>query len=145
MGYPKIRNKRICYRCGSETTAILQGKYEHWLMIDGQIHCKKCWSYLYNQREENKARHRILVKKFNNRKLRFKDKRPYLKTDPRTGFCSRCGKFGNTDMHHIEYHDEDPLRDTIELCDSCHTKESWRVRKLRLKVKEGHEHLETVY
>jgi len=69
----------------------------------------------------------------------------YLKENPRKGVCSWCHKkkgdeYTNTEgkiarikqtlIHHIKYH-EDPLKDTIELCNSCHTKESIRLRKLR--------------
>lgn len=38
----------------------------------------------------------------------------------RTGICSKCGKQGYTQLHHLQYHDDDPLRDTIELCAQCH-------------------------
>lgn len=37
--------------------------------------------------------------------------------------CSNCGKrTERTEMHHMQYHDDDPLRDTIELCVQCHRK-----------------------
>ena len=46
----------------------------------------------------------------------------------RTGYCSRCsnnihdGSCKRTALHHIQYHDDDPLKDTIELCGACHLK-----------------------
>lgn len=40
----------------------------------------------------------------------------------KTGICSQCGKAGITHLHHNNYHDEDPLKDTQELCSSCHGK-----------------------
>ena len=67
-----------------------------------------------------------------------------LDHNPRTGVCAWCGKKKGdeyintrgktaiikfTNIHHIAYHD-DPLKDTVELCNSCHTKESMRLRKL---------------
>ena len=82
---------------------------------------------------------------FNPRKIQFKDKRIQLKENPRIGKCSHCSKkvgdeyinhkgelaiIKRMNMHHIEYHDDDPLKDTILLCNSCHTKESVRLRRL---------------
>lgn len=51
-----------------------------------------------------------------------------MKDIPRKGICSKCGAVKGIDckithMHHLEYHPEDPLKDTIELCSSCHKKE----------------------
>ena len=34
-------------------------------------------------------------------------------------------------MHHIKYHDDDPLKDTVELCVSCHNKEGFRLGQLK--------------
>jgi len=30
-------------------------------------------------------------------------------------------------MHHIQYHEDDPLKDTVELCGRCHIAESIRL------------------
>lgn len=40
----------------------------------------------------------------------------------KNGLCSNCGREGYTQLHHIKYHDEDPLKDTVELCAHCHGK-----------------------
>jgi hypothetical protein len=48
----------------------------------------------------------------------------YVGINPRKGVCELCGKKGVTDMHHMEYQEDDPLKDTIELCDSCHAYET---------------------
>jgi hypothetical protein len=74
--------------------------------------------------------------------MKFKDKVIHIEKNPRTGVCSLCGnKVGEgikrTGMHHIEYHDRNPLKDTVELCGSCHIKESMKkygVRSLRWKT-----------
>jgi len=62
------------------------------------------------------------IKAKNRRRIRFGDKQIYLDKNPRTGICSKCGKVGNTILHHKEYHPLDPLANTIELCRSCHMK-----------------------
>ena len=68
-----------------------------------------------------------------------------LKENPRKGKCEWChrkigdeytntqGKIARikyTNIHHLEYH-KDPLKDTIELCNPCHSKESARLRQDR--------------
>lgn len=61
--------------------------------------------------------------KWNQRLLRFKNKRITLEQNPRTGVCSICRKQGKTDMHHLQYDENDPLAHTIELCVPCHNKQ----------------------
>ncbi len=93
----------------------------------------------YNARPEVKERKKELRNKWrrehpgsrkeeytrsNTRRLKFKNKMIHVKDNPRTGFCSLCNYTGVTHIHHIVYHDDDPLKDTIELCPSCHRKES---------------------
>ena len=34
------------------------------------------------------------------------------------------GYYKMTAIHHIKYHDEDPLKDTEELCPGCHLQKS---------------------
>jgi len=70
----------------------------------------------------------------NPRRLNYKGKQIYLKENPRTGICSSCGKgvgegIKKTSIHHIQYHDDNPLKDTIELCSGCHRKETCRLRR----------------
>ena len=70
----------------------------------------------------------------------FKGKSIYIKHNPRTGVCSLCcRKIGDryndkrgkpkiikrTHMHHDEYYEDEPLRATRELCQSCHNHENW--------------------
>jgi len=62
-------------------------------------------------------------------RLRFKDKSVLLKENPRKGICSKCCKKGYTHIHHLEYHNNDVLKDAIELCASCHAYETWKSRR----------------
>lgn len=86
-----------CFTCGSDKT--YRNQWPRGL-------CKKCYNKFTNPK-------RIRVW--------FKKKVIMLKENPRIGVCSRCGKTNcKTDIHHIVYHDDDPLKDTIELCTPCH-------------------------
>jgi hypothetical protein len=74
-------------------------------------------------------------------------KKIFLKENPRKGICQKCHrKVGDdyvncfcqiaivkeTHIHHIgEYNPNDPLKDTIELCASCHRKEHWRLEQVK--------------
>ena len=71
--------------------------------------------------------HHITSQKWNPRLMKFRDKHIHVKENPRIGVCNLCRAVVGTDcektsIHHLEYHDDDPLRDTIELCNSCHAK-----------------------
>lgn len=61
------------------------------------------------------------------KRVLFKNERITLKQNPRKGICSWCGHVGRTHLHHKEYHKDDPLKDTIELCTPCHFKEHRRL------------------
>jgi len=61
----------------------------------------------------------------------FKGKIIILKERVLTGICSWCGYKGYTHMHHLQYHDDDPLKDTIELCPSCHTSRHEQMKRSR--------------
>lgn len=89
--------------------------------------CKKC----YNRLILNPKWHPITHKKWNPiwnpNDILFKGKSIHLKENPRKGVCSKCHRkvgqgIKRTNMHHLQYHDDDPLKDTIELCVSCHVK-----------------------
>lgn len=95
------------------------------------------------RKKSNSMRPKGFNKKYNEKLLRFKDKRITLGFKPRTGQCQLCGNkigeeyidcHGNVattrkiDIHHIEYDADNPLATTIELCYSCHSKETWKQR-----------------
>lgn len=69
----------------------------------------------YPQRRDSKLT-------YERRAIRFGTKRVYLNDNPRTGICSECGYKGLTHMHHDEYHADNPLAQTRELCNHCHGK-----------------------
>ena len=83
---------------------------------------------------------------YSKQRIAYKRKYIGLGFNPRKGQCSWCGnkkgdeyidahgkvmKTQKIDLHHIEYHDDDILATTIEICTSCHSKESARLRKLK--------------
>lgn len=132
-------NKRICYCCGSSKTWISKKGYENWFVNRQakevmQILCCKCYLRLFIQPKWNPInnpvygpkRSKLARKREGQRRLSYKGKLVYLNIRPRTGICSSCGKsvhrgeIKRTHMHHIQYHDDDVLKDTQELCAACH-------------------------
>lgn len=136
MGRGKIRDKRICSNCSSDKTYMKLGRYAVWYNSNEGYLCSRCKCKLVYEPHRTKTKEAI--KKYNDRNnfkiLVFKDRRILLKENPRKGVCSWCGAVKGigckrTHMHHKEYHKEDVLKDTIELCDSCHSKEHARLKK----------------
>ena len=122
---------RTCLNCGSTTTRIRKPKnrpnsYEHWHKYEGGFLCTKCYDKLiHNPRDSFRNNHRRIL---------FKDKRVHIDVDPRIGICNFCCAVvgvncKRTNMHHLEYHPEDPLKDAIEICPSCHFKETRKTSK----------------
>lgn len=122
---------RVCSNCNSKNTQILKNGIPNWRKHENKYLCHRCYNRL------------ISNPKLNPRRINFKGKIIYLKENPRTGKCAFClksrgdeyvNRFGEiaiirkTDLHHLEYHDGDPLKDTVELCVSCHMKESRRLK-----------------
>lgn len=128
---------RKCYSCGSDKTNTHTVRQRHkgktyeypnmpmWYPNgDGEnnVLCHSCYNKYFNHPKSNPKR------------FWFKSKRLTVQKNPRTGLCSWCfGVLGidckQTHIHHIQYHDDDPMKATIELCPSCHAKESARERK----------------
>lgn len=70
--------------------------------------------------EENKGYYKERDRKV----VLFKDRKVRLGFCPRTGKCSICGATNKkTNIHHVKYHKDKPLKDTIELCFKCHMQE----------------------
>ena len=117
---------RVCDNCRSDKTYINKRGGYHWYKHDDKWYCEKCNNKLF----KNPKWKPITVP----RQMYFKTRQIYLKENPRTGICCLCGAVsgidcGRTSIHHILYHDEDPLRHTIELCNSCHRMTHWRTNK----------------
>lgn len=129
---------RQCINCWSDQTSINNNGSEMWYKHkDGHL-CKKCHLKLIGNpkrtSEYNKKYNIISNKKWNPinnpinspRMLLFKCKRILLKEKPRTGYCEQCSNnifdksCKRTSIHHVKYDEYDPLKYTIELCNSCH-------------------------
>jgi hypothetical protein len=115
---------RLCYNCGSDRTYFN----------------KRTNSFMWYKHEDgflcNKYNNNLIINpKHHPRRLGWTPgkRQILLKDNPRTGVCSLCRKQGKTHLHHINYHENDPLKDTVELCISCHNKErsNWLVMNTR--------------
>jgi hypothetical protein len=114
-----------CAACDSTETYMSGKGRPLWCIHDGYRMCRKCYrKYVYNP-----VYNPIYNKIYHVKSIMFKDKRINVGVNPRTGKCSWCDFVGITQIHHKEYHDDDPLKDTIELCPSCHMKESIRLKQ----------------
>jgi len=122
------KDKRFCYACGSDKSWVDKNGQEHWLAnkpTDLWI-CHVCRA-IYMQtasgrRIFNPQRTKEMIQRTNKKRMWFKQGSIRLPDNPRKGICSVCGSTKRTHIHHKEYHKEDPLKDTIELCGSCHRK-----------------------
>ena len=69
------------------------------------------------------------------KRILFKNKEIILDHNPRTNVCSICGRRypeglkQRTAMHHEKYDENHPLKHTIEVCHSCHTKIHMKTRE----------------
>lgn len=133
---------RICAKCGLKTRLVLRknGKYYYdWRNVNGECWCFKCWNRIISAPKMNKKWNPIHKKIYGKRRFQFKDKSVYHTEVPRTGQCTVCRKrIGDTylnkrwkeriikltHMHHIDYHENSPIDETVELCVSCHGKVS---------------------
>jgi hypothetical protein len=132
---------RQCEACDSTITYIKKNGREQWNTHDGHRMCQKCWDkYVRGPVDTPISNKKYLasIMESHRRSINFRKKPVYFKVQPRKGICELCGaKKGDrfisargrnsivtTDIHHMEYHEDEPLRDTIELCDSCHLKET---------------------
>ena len=112
---------RRCYSCDDIKTYRAKTGYEQWYsngIVDEWI-CRNCFDRIF------RIRHRITYK----RKNSFV--RVDVRANPRIGVCNLCRAVvpfdsKRTDLHHLKYNDDSPLKDTIELCIGCHLKEGWR-------------------
>lgn len=125
-----ILQNRVCDCCDSSETYTNKKGINVWHNLEGFWLCQKCYDkYL----------------RLDKLKISYKGKDVYLDKNPHKGICSFCNKkIGDkyidyygiekvikyTTLHHIKYHDDNPLKDTIELCPSCHNREGWRLGQL---------------
>jgi hypothetical protein len=124
-----------CTNCKSTQTYIIRRKDGTPIQADwrkdknGNVLCKRCWGRLIGGPSIPKWYAEIRDKK----RITYKGKTRHVGKIVRTGICKQCnrsvakGEIRETHMHHLQYHDDDPLKDTIELCESCHLKETWKL------------------
>jgi hypothetical protein len=120
-GKSKTPVDRCCAKCGIDKTYTRfhkNGYWNHrWRKHGEKWYCNKCDSKYFTNP--------IIHKVYGPRRVTFKDRRLPLKHNPRTGQCTDCHRkvgegIKRTAMHHLEYHPEEPLKDTVELCMRCH-------------------------
>jgi hypothetical protein len=108
----RLQYNRECYCCGSTTTHVDKTGRRHWMLNhdpENNVLCNKCKMHLFFNPKRKPEYY-----------ITFKNKKIYLSYNPRTGFCSQCGKAGDTQMHHEQYDESNPLAHIVELCISCH-------------------------
>jgi hypothetical protein len=130
-------NERVCYNCGSTKTYVRKdNNKECWFNAgNGNALCCICYNRLkiYPKKDKKKIQEYNITKR--GKILNFKGKPVMFKERVRKDFCQICGKKRGdeyinrrgekaiielTHLHHIEYHENDVLKDTLELCVSCH-------------------------
>jgi hypothetical protein len=127
---------RLCSNCGNKTIITTTKKgfsHERWYSDKkGGWWCNHCYHMMtYDP---------VKVRKRNQTRMLFKDKVIHIGKNPRTGVCSLCGIKTKTSMHHLIYDETNPLKHTIEICNSCHMKESMKIHgvsSLRWKTPIG--------
>ena len=115
-----------CFACSSTKTYVTKSGYPQWNRIQWIIDlwfCNKCYYRYFKNPELNPETH----KKHGPMRINMGGKkRIQLDKNPRVGRCSICdnnifdGSCRRTGIHHLRYHWDEPLKDTIELCNSCH-------------------------
>lgn len=140
---------RKCAICGSDTTRADKRGYLHWIPKpdDREKHiCYACWAKHYRtkrSKEKNRFYNNRLNPIFQARRITFQNKRISLDSDIRVDVCNWCravkGQINaqngrlvkTTHMHHEQYDENMPAAHTIEICEYCHPKETWRQRRKR--------------
>lgn len=124
-----LENKKVCLINPNHETYIKKnGKKDWYKYKDGYI-CKKCYMKIFQHPKWNAVN--------KSKMIIFKGKQRILKKTPRTGYCSWCPNNTHnktckrTNIHHFEYDDNDLLKYTIEICASCHMKESMKLGQIK--------------
>lgn len=141
-----LSHDKKCVNCGSTTTRMACDKrrnnriIERWRYIweNDQVVGMLC--YACDDRINWQERRQEYFKEARKKRIKYKGKTTYTGINQKTGVCSWCNKkigdtfidrFGKTKTiqymhtHHLEYHDDNILKDTIEICPQCHGKETY--------------------
>lgn len=127
---------RKCSLCGGDTYREKDG-HKKWRrdLKTGNFTCTRCFDRIYRNPKKNPT--------YNRRRLRFLGKQVLLKTDPRKGICSSCGRsiekgeIQRTNLHHLSYNPENVEAHTVELCVRCHSKVHAELRVAALQTVTG--------
>lgn len=129
MGRHKLLFIGYCFACGCTNTTLNKRGYTMWYYNHDVNHnalCSPCFlKYCYTINYE---------KKRSRRRLKFLGRGRTLKFILRYGICDECGISRQTNLHHLFYLPIMPWACTIELCTSCHMKESWRLGSLNKSI-----------
>lgn len=126
-----------CVSCNSYITSIHKrtGKELWHKNKEGKTICSVC-----KRKQTQKAAHDRWNHILNKRLIRVGLQIRLLGYDFRTYVCNWCRSVAGIDckrthMHHDmnQYDYDNPLKNAIELCDSCHSKETARLLKLGIK------------
>jgi hypothetical protein len=131
---------RVCYACGTDKTFI-DKRYnrEYWIRNndkENNVLCSKCYAKYFTGPKYGPALHKKWDRIYSGRVLSYKGSNKLLKENPKTGKCSKCGRIKGIDckrtsIHHEQYHDDELLKDTYELCNSCHMKMTWKLGQMK--------------
>lgn len=159
MGKKSVNyDDRKCFVNLSHKTYIIPSTGKpHWLLFENQWVCKSCYGKLIQtpnidpqkRKYYNDKRTKEQIQEDNQRRFLFKNKISRAKEKPRKGVCEWCDKnigdtyinhlgkidiIEKTHLHHIRYNYNDKLKDTVELCHSCHMIETNRLRNIQRKI-----------
>lgn len=126
--------EKQCTNCYSKTTYTSPKKHLGYICHDwrkdekGNILCKRCWSNLVDNPKRNPERH----KKYNPRRLKFKNDIVLISNDFRTYVCNLCRAVYPWDckrigFHHEKYITDKPLESALEVCSRCHSHLTWEL------------------
>ncbi len=110
------------------------GNWPHWYRYNGGWICRRCYKREVDYTNNREKISRTYNTRYGPRRMWWTPEQRYiyLKEDPRTGTCSKCGFKGYTHMHHEQYHLDDPMKGLVELCASCHSRHHGLIRNALL-------------
>lgn len=131
---PRWRAQHTCFACGMNKTFINNKGRQEWRLnhdVDGNALCFRCYQTLLGPppTPENK-------KKYNARRLATNGHIFYIGWMQRIGICNFCCAVAGINCVRTHWHHERgffiifPWFGVVELCGSCHSKESHRLSEV---------------
>lgn len=145
-----LDHKRVCFACGSDSTYTWNES--HYWFVNRDINtnsiigflCRRCYAKIIERPNRDKEK----VQFQNTKRMKFKNRIVFLRRPLRIGVCNLCRavlgeintqldkKCNATHIHHEAYDDNNPIKFTIEVCQSCHISvrnDRWlQIRKLEV-------------